>query len=149
MKKIVGFLLVLMALFTSCQQDVILEENDGVQTRSASSNAFTFIDECYMVWNDDVYMLDYELVGSSDVPLDKPVEILCRVWYTNGLQEDMIFARVPAGVKYFCDENSTLGERIATNGYIISNVMYVGYNYSGTMDIVGLENMDTYPWDRP
>lgn len=150
MKKIFSLLFVVMAVFSSCYQDMILEEDsDGVQTRSsASSNAFTFIDECYMVWNDNSYMLDYELIGSSDVPLDKPIDILCRIWYTNGTQEDEVFARIPAGVKSYWDENSTLGESLGSSSLAISSVAYIGYSYSGSMEIMGLENMDTYPWDR-
>lgn len=119
-----------------------------MQTRSASSNAFTFRDDCYMVWNDDNYMLDYTIVGSSEVPLDEPIEIMYRIYYTNGSMEDLVFDRIPAGSTDFCDENSSLGESLGRPGRVISNIVYIGYNYSGSMDIVGLDNMDTYPWDR-
>lgn len=149
MKRIYYLITLLAILVSSCHQDAILDNEPLIKSRSANNNAFTFIDDCYIYWNDKSYMLDYELIGSSDVPLDKPIAIWYRIEYTNGTISPAIFATIPAGITSYSSEGSALGENIASingmEGATIQSITYVGYAYQGTMDIIGLDDLSYNP----
>lgn len=143
MKYIYIFIALLAILVSSCQQDAIIEDTN-LTTRSISSNAFTF-DVSYMSWNNQSYMLDYGLIGSSDIPLDKPIYIWCKIVYTNGYVNPTIFITIPAGISSYSSEGSTLGENLAAMdgmaGASIESVTYAGYAYNGSMEIIGLDDL--------
>ena len=89
-------------------------------------------------------MLDYMIIGSSEVALDQPIDIKCRVYYLNGVQEDIVLLQIPAGSKSYYKED--LVKDINTSyQYGISNITYIGYSYKGSMNIVGLEDLNGYP----
>lgn len=141
MKK---FILSILSLFflVGCQQEMIV--GDAPMTRSMSSNAFVF-EGSYMSWNERTYMLDFGFVGSSDVPLDKPIFIWYKIIYMDGTVSPSVFLTVPAGRNYYSSEGSSLGEELAASdgraGAIISDIMYGGYSYQGTLDIIGLDDL--------
>lgn len=149
MKKLYYLTALLAIFFSSCQQSAILDDEILPASRSVSSNAFVFIDDCNMHWNNDTYMLDYEIIGSSDIPLDKPITLWYRIEYTNGAINSAIFETIPAGITTYSNEGSALGENIASlNGMpnaIISSITYIGYAYNGTMDIIGLDDLNYTP----
>lgn len=149
MKNLYNLITLLAIFFSSCQQSAILDDEILPASRSVNSNAFVFIDDCSMYWNNDTYMLDYEIIGSSDIPLDKPIFLWYRIEYTNGTINSAIFETIPAGITTYSSEGSTLGENIASlNGMpnaIISSITYIGYAYNGTMDIIGLDDLNYTP----
>lgn len=147
MKKIFTICLILMTIFTSCQQEVLIEDSTHIQTRSVNADTFTFRDDCFIVWDSKSYMLDYMIIGSSEVALDQPIDIKCGVYYTNGVQEDIVLLQIPAGSKSYYKERLELAENLETSyPYAISNITYIGYSYRGSMNIVGLEDLNGYPY---
>lgn len=151
MKKILGLLFACMAVFSSCQQDVILEEaGRDVQTRSVSNdNVFEFTDG-YIVWNEEKYMLDYAIVAIDNPPLDAPITIPYTVYTNTGFRATDTFV-ISAGSRYFCEENSTLGEWLINWMGLnpiyshVTDVVVGKYQYSGKMKIVGLDHLDVIP----
>lgn len=153
MKRLYYIMVLLAMLVSSCQQDAILDNEKTIKSRSTSNNAFTFIDDCYIYWNNDTYMLDYEIIGSSDIPLDKPIYLWYRIEYTNGMISPAIFETIPAGITTYSSEGSSLGENIASingmAGATIRSITYTGYAYQGTMDIIGLDDLSYNPTETP
>lgn len=144
-------LFVISAILTSCQNELIIEEeNTAPMSRAATSGTFSFYDS-YIYWNDDSYMLDYSIFGNYDkLPLDADIVIPYTVTTQTGHTSTFNFT-IPAGSTNVSIEGTTLGEYIVEGmglnryNHYITSITILPYNYSGNMTIVGLDNIDRSP----
>lgn len=151
MKKITGLLFSFLVLLSSCQQDSNIEDLlQKSQTRSLSeNNTFTFFDS-FIVWNSETYMLDYAILAIDNPPLDATITIPYVIFTDKGYRIEESFV-IKAGSTGYWEEGTTLGEAIIKNvgmdpyNQIITSVLVGTYQYSGNMEIVGLDNLNVIP----
>lgn len=143
-------LFVIATIFTSCENELLIEENAAPLSRAATSGTFTFYDS-YIYWNDDSYMLDYSLLSEYDnLPLDADIVIPYTVTTQTGHTSTFYFT-IPAGSRNISIEGTTLGETIVGSmglnqySHYITSITILPYSYSGNMAIVGLDNLDRSP----
>lgn len=149
MKKVLGLLIAIVAVVSSCQQGELMKELEAdPQTRSAN-HAFAFFDS-YISWNNDKYMLDYAILANSNPALDATITIPYVVTTDTGYSKEYSFV-IPAGSTDFGEEGTTLGEAIVADmnldryQHFITSVTILPYRYSGSMTIVGLDSLDEIP----
>ena len=141
MKKL---LLILLSVFTlsAYAEDGINASDAQLASAATSTNAFVFSELSHFWWEDDIGMLDYAIIGNSDVPLDAPIDIRYTIIFDNGNVETKTLLTIPAGSTSFNLENLVLGEQLAGGtSASIRDVYYAGYSYAGSMDIIGADNL--------
>lgn len=141
MKKL---LLILLSVFTlsAYAEDGISTSDAQLANAATSTNAFVFSELSHFWWDDVDYMVDYAIIGSSDVPLDAPINIYYTIVFENGNVLTDVFLTIPAGSTSFYEEMTILGERLTEGSTAtIRDVYYAGYGYAGSMDIIGADNL--------
>lgn len=151
MKNIYLSLIAFLTFFSACQQETFIEENNILASRALNeSNTFTFFDS-YIVWNGDNYMLDYAILAQNNPTLDANITISYRVTANTGATKTYSFV-INAGSTEYGEEGTTLGETIITDmgldryQHYITSVEILPILYNGSMSIVGLNNLTSYPW---
>ncbi len=144
MRNVYLLLLALLPFFGSCQQDDLMTENEP-QTRAISEeNTFTFSD-AYIVWDEELAKLDYAIIAYDNPALDAPITISYRVYVSNGSSK-LYSYEIPEGSTGFWEEGTTYAEGILSDMGLhpihrIIGVEVYRYQYNGSMELVGLDNL--------
>lgn len=145
MKKILALCIVMLTLFSACQQDSLMEDSPELRTRAVNEEVFDFSGS-YLRWDENVYMLDYSIVGIGSTTLDAPITIQYIVYSTKGNTKEFQI-QIPAGVGSYSMDQLILGGTIASemglgNNDYVESIKVLPYRYSGNMTIKGLDNLN-------
>lgn len=145
MKNIVSFIFVLLAIFSSCQQDSVWSEQE-IQTRSVdNTNTFVFYDS-YINWNNTTLILDYVISAYGNLALDKPITISYKAITDTGYSKVFSFI-IPAGSTGCSIDGTMSNEMMVTDmglnssEHSIQIIELLPISYEGDMKLVGTENL--------